>query len=89
MGYRTVDVNEYLKKIKEQYIKNPDLWYDSIIPQKKADDLKEQVNGDFSLLWHEHCGMCWRTIDAKTKKCYYDDATKEWLCDKCYSEMKN
>ena len=82
MGYKQIKISAYLKKIRNEYIDNPKLWYDSIIPQNKADELKKQVNGDFSLLWHEHCNVCWEKIDSNTKRCYYDDANEEWLCEK-------
>ena len=87
MGYKLIDIKKYLEKIKKEYIIHPHLWYDSILPKKKADDLKEQLKGDFSLLWHEHCSMCWKTIDSKIKICYYDEVNKDWLCDKCYNKI--
>lgn len=87
MGYKLINVKEYLKKIKKEYMIHPNLWYDSVIPKEKADELKEKVKGDFSLVWHEHCCSCWETIDSKSKTCYYDEASKDWLCEKCYKKI--
>ena len=86
MGYKLINIKDYLETLKIEYVTTPNLWYDSILPKKRADDLKEKTKGDFSLIWHEHCSICWETIDSNTKSCYYDEISKDWLCDKCYNK---
>lgn len=36
MGYKLININEHLEKIKKEYIIHPNLWYDSILPKKKS-----------------------------------------------------
>jgi hypothetical protein len=35
-------------------------------------------------IWdHEHCALCWKTIDDHSPEAYVDDQD-EWLCTDCY-----
>lgn len=87
MSYKLIYIDEHLKKVKENYLNNPELWYKSIIPKEKAEELKQRFHGDYSLLWHEHCSECWQRIDSNMKVCYFEEEEKEWLCPKCYNEL--
>lgn len=84
MKYKLINIPDYLKEIKRNYINNPDLWYHSITPKDKADKLREEFKGDFSYLWHEHCCKCWKTIDNSVNSAYYDDENKNWICKECF-----
>ena len=87
MKYREIIISNYLEKIKKEYFNCPELWYKSILPKDKADELKKEFKGDFSKIWHEHCSECWKTIDSTIETCYYNEHNKEWLCTECYKKL--
>lgn len=86
MSYKLIEIKKYLDGIKEKYLNNPDLWYKTIIPKEKADELIKKFDGDYSLLWHEHCSNCYEVIDLNKTHCYYDDESEDWLCECCYKK---
>ena len=62
MKYKKIIPKEYAQKIKKRFLENPALWYDVILPKEKAEELREKTNGDYSVIWHEHCDQCWKTL---------------------------
>ena len=86
MAYKLVELTYFLKELDDKFLKNPDLWYEYILPKEKADEFKRLYKNKFSLIWHEHCCECWKSIDSNSGICYYDDATENWLCSECYSK---
>ena len=89
MKYEKVFTKEYADNLKQKFLKNPTLWYDVILPKEKADELKIRTNGDYSMIWHEHCEQCWETLDKTTGVCYRGEDGFTWLCEKCYKALYN
>lgn len=88
MAYKLINVKEYSQTIKKQYFECPDLWYKSILPREAANHFKEKCKGDFSLIWHEHCLECWKSIEtSSTDEAYYDEEKNTWLCKDCYKRI--
>lgn len=85
MKYTMIIPREYAKNIKRKYQENPFLWYETIIPKEKADEIKNKLDGDYSAIWHEHCEKCWSEINHSTKCCYVDETYRHWLCENCYN----
>ena len=51
------------------------------------DSVRKKTNDDYSLIWHEHCCECWKTINIYTDDiAYYDEESINWLCKDCYKE---
>lgn len=88
MAYKLINIYEYLIDINKKYNEKPQLWYKTILPKEKADELIKLTNGNYSLIWHEHCINCWETISSNVKCCYYDEENNDWLCEKCYNSIK-
>lgn len=66
------------------------LWYNVISPQDRAEELYIETEGDYSKIWHEHCNVCWNSIDKNTQtECYVTEDKLVWLCGKCYDILKN
>lgn len=87
MAYKLINVKDYAKKLKEKYKEHPDLWYKSILPKEAADSFRKKTNDDYSLIWHEHCCECWKTINIYIDDiAYYDEESINWLCKDCYKE---
>ncbi len=79
---------EYATKLKIRFIETPSLWYQVIVPPAMADKLRKETNGDYSIIWHEHCNSCFTNIDKSTKdKCYVSSDKLTWLCTECYNKL--
>ncbi len=88
--FALVSPQEYAAKLKEMFFNNVALWYERIIPASKADELMKVTNGDFSEIWHDHCAVCFKTIDKHTtEKVYLSEDEFDWLCENCYNELQS
>lgn len=85
-NFKKVNVKVYLKKIREKFFKNPNLWYEVIIPREAAERLYAECKGDYSLIWHAHCFDCFEQIDNRTDEFYLSEDESEWLCKHCYEK---
>ena len=52
-----------------------------------TEELKIRTNGDYSMLWHEHCDQCWETLDKSTGICYRGEDGVTWICENCYKVL--
>lgn len=87
MSYKPIIISDYLQEVKKRYQENPELWYKTITPKSVADKFRKEFNGDYSLIWHEHCCECWQSIDSNMDIAYYDQENRDWLCKNCYSSL--
>ena len=84
--FKKISVKEHLEKVKKEFFENPHLWYEVIIPREAADRLYKECNGDYSLIWHDHCCDCFGLIDRGTEYFYISEDESEWLCENCYKK---
>lgn len=88
MVYKKIELASFLEELDRKFLENPDLWYEYILPRKKADEFKTKYKNNYSKIWHEHCSKCWTSIDVKSKICYYNEETNDWLCKECFEETQ-
>lgn len=87
--YQKVLPCKYAQQLKLQYSKNKEMWYKSIIPREKADELIDSTGNDYSKIWETYCECCFANINASTQSiCYASDDFVSWLCEKCYNKLK-
>ena len=87
--FALISPHEHAAKLKEMFFNNVALWYERIIPASKADELIKVTNGDFSEIWHEHCAVCFKSIDKHTtEKVYLSEDEFTWLCENCFNELQ-
>jgi len=80
----------YAMQLKDKFFNNKALWYNVISPQDRAEELYIETEGDYSKIWHEHCNVCWNSIDKNTQtECYVTEDKLVWLCGKCYDILKH
>ena len=87
MEYIKIIPKDYAKYVRKKFLDNPTLWFDVISPKEKAKELMHRTNGDYSLIWHEHCELCWERIDASTESCYKSEDNLSWLCNDCFNKI--
>lgn len=87
LEYKKISPKEYAKKLKEEYRKHPEKWYESIMPEREATELIERTHNDYSQIWHEHCDECYKTIDVNSEDCYVSNDGYEWLCSDCFNKL--
>lgn len=86
--FRKVSPKDYAEKLKEEYNRNSEKWYESVIPKSAADELIARTGGDYSLIWHEHCDKCFAAIDKNSKEAYVSADGYTWLCAECFEKSK-
>ena len=90
MKYKKISPRKYAEQIKVKFLENHSLWFDVIVPKEKAEELRKKTQGDYSIIWHEHCDLCWKSIDATTDEdCYVSVDELSWLCQDCFNLLKN
>lgn len=81
---------DYAEKVKIKFKCDRSLWYKAIAPKEMADKFYQDVEGDYSKIWHVHCDICFVSIDKKTKDfCYVSEDEISWLCKDCYKKLFN
>lgn len=88
MKYTEINPKVYAENLRKKFLENPTLWYDVVLPKEKADELKRKTNNDYSKIWHEHCDLCWETLDTSTDVCYQGEDGISWLCKNCYQNRQ-
>ena len=85
-----VEVNpaEYAEELKIKFRENPELWYKRCIPKEAADRLIKVTNNDYSAIWHEHCVLCWVSIEKDTPVAFKLKDGFDWVCADCYHKYK-
>ncbi|MDE7463967.1 MAG: hypothetical protein K2M48_02960, partial [Clostridiales bacterium] len=53
-----ISPTDFAEKLREQFAKNPELWYKVITPAKIADELRIKTNNDYSQIWETYCDNC-------------------------------
>lgn len=79
---------EFAKELKIKFKENPALWYKVISPKEAADRLIKETNNDYSAIWHEHCVLCWESIENDTPIAFKVQHGSDWLCADCYNKYK-
>ena len=86
--YELVSPYEYAKKLKQKFSQNKSLWYKSVIPAEKAEELIQTTNNDYSEIWETHCDCCFKVINKNTsERCYASQDRLSWLCESCYNKI--
>lgn len=87
-NYSEVSPKKYAEDLKVKFKNNNELWYKSITPKVRAEELKKDTGNDYSEIWHVHCDCCFKSIDKDTKElCYVSEDELTWLCNECYNSL--
>ena len=79
---------KYAEQLKSDFACDNQKWYNAICPAKKADELIEATNNDYSKIWQAYCACCFKPIDQHTTEAYYVTNDKlTWICQDCYRSL--